>query len=354
MTTANPSLLCEPTNQLGIISLNSPQSLNSLTLEMCQNMAQTLQQWRQDDRIQCVLIKSTLSKALCAGGDVVSLYQSLQSQSDYHTQFFHQEYHLDQMIHHYPKPIVVFATGIVMGGGIGIMNGASHRVVTETTKMAMPEITIGFFPDVGGGYFLNRMPGKIGLFLALTGARFNGTDACQVNIADYLIPSSSLEALQTALSQREFTTDTHSSVSALIERFKQPHFTPPSPQLIPRMETINDLLSGQSIAEVKAKLESFHTHDPWLKRAITTFSLGSPTSMAVIFEQLQRARPMTIDEVFAMESILSYHFGQQHDFAEGVRALLIAKDHRPVWQPANLAAVSPERVAQFFAPTPLD
>ena len=336
-------VLFEQKNQVGVITLNAPKSLNSLTMEMCQQMARRLEIWAKDFQIQCVIIESNSPKALCAGGDVVSLYRSIVKKENYHCNFFQHEYYLDLMIHQYSKPIVVLANGIVMGGGIGITNGASHRVVTETTRMAMPEITIGFFPDVGGSYFLGRMPGYLGRFLGLTGARFNATDALYAKMADYFIGSEYLEALKEDLYAEPNVDDVLTRYHRNSRALRQ------TPQLGPQIDLINELMGGESILEIKEKVQNFKTDDKWLQRTLATFLSGSPTSMTVTFEQIQRAKGKTLPEVFAMEEKMARNFGNGHDMAEGIRALLIDKDNNPQWKPKTLEEVTPQLVESHFA-----
>ena len=340
-------LLFERSGQMGIITLNAPKSLNSLTAQMCQDMAAQLTQWSTDATVYGVLIQSNLDKALCAGGDVVSLYHSMKKGENYHRDFFRYEYHLDLAIHQYPKPIVVFANGIVMGGGIGITNGASHRVVTETTRMAMPEITIGFFPDVGGSYFLGRMPRGLGKFLGLTGARLNAADTLFVQMADHFVPKESLPELRNQLLQADLSQNAREAITGLISAIPDQDKRP-KPQLEPHGDTIEQLMTGENIHAIKDRLASFATEDRWLQRSIATFLSGSPTSMAVILEQISRGQNLTLEEAFAMEAIMARQFTERHDMQEGVRSLLIDKDQNPQWSPKDLSEVTPELVQSHF------
>ena len=345
----NDPVLFTEKKQVGVITLNAPQSLNSLTVEMCQAMTSQLGKWSKSKQIKCILIESSQEKAFCAGGDVVSLYQSIKEGGSYHQDFFYYEYLLDQMIHHFPMPIVVLGNGIVMGGGIGIMNGASHRVVTETTKMAMPEVTIGFFPDVGGSYFLGRMPGNVGLFLALTGARFNGTDALYVEMADFFMTSHRLEKFKKNLFQGEFTENAHQEVREILGPLvRDSEGQRPSPKIEPQEEIINELMGGPNILDIKRKLEKTKTDHKWIQKSIATFLSGSPTSMAVIFEQIKRGKGKNLAEIFTMEGNMARQFGKNHDFVEGIRALLIDKDNHPSWKPAKLKDVTAEMVESYF------
>jgi enoyl-CoA hydratase/carnithine racemase len=347
-------ILTEINNGVGVITLNAPKALNSLDTDMCKGIAQALESWRANDQVQCVVLKSVGEKAFCAGGDVVSLYKSMKDGGEYHKDFFIHEYKTDLMIHQYKKPIVVLAKGIVMGGGIGIMNGASHRIVTESTKLAMPEITIGLFPDVGGSFFLNQMPGQAGLYLGLTGTRFNGADAIFTNMADYFLLDEKLDELLDHFYQFEWTGDTHQDVTEIVEHFShQCKEDIGVSEVEQHLDQINRLCQASSISEIKANFDNYlaqdeDEQDKWFTRGMKSFLAGSPTSMAVIFEQIKRGEGLSIEEVFAVEGKMAQNFGKGHDFAEGVRALLIDKDGSPNWSPASLDEVSAELVNSHF------
>lgn len=346
-------ILTEINNGVGVITLNALKALNSLDTDMCKGIANALESWRDNDEVKCVVLKSVGDKAFCAGGDVVSLYKSMKGGGEYHKDFFIHEYKTDLMIHQYKKPIVVLAKGIVMGGGIGIMNGASHRIVTESTKLAMPEITIGLFPDVGGSFFLNQMPGSAGMYLGLTGTRFNGADAIFTNMADYFLLDNKLGDLLDQFFQYEWTEDTHQDVTELVEHFSHECKEQMGVSTVEQhLDEINLICQGSSVADIKANFEAYldnEEQDKWFVRGMKSFLSGSPTSMAVIFEQIKRGKGLSIEEVFAVESKMAQNFGKGHDFAEGVRALLIDKDGSPNWSPATLAEVTPEIVERHFA-----
>ena len=335
--------------QVGVITLDAPATLNSLTMKMCQSMEKHLGKWSRDEGVQCILIESSSSQAFCAGGDVVSLYKNLLEGTDYPERFFTCEYHLDLTIHRYPKPVVVFASGIVMGGGMGITNGASHRIATETTLMAMPEVTIGLFPDVGGTWFLNKAPQPTGLFAALTGARLNGSDALFMNLADSFVSSQNLDELKKELLNRNFTNSPLEDVTKLIAPFESRSLVNlPTPQVEPHLPVIRQLMEGQSAPEVRENLANFQGEDKWLKRSVKNCLKGSPTSIAVSFEQLKRGRDKSLEEVFATERDMVSQFCKGHDLKEGIRALLIDKDKNPRWNPQRVEDVSPEEVNAYF------
>ncbi|RLA62633.1 MAG: enoyl-CoA hydratase/isomerase family protein [Epsilonproteobacteria bacterium] len=330
-------------NSIGHIWLNSPKTLNALSIEMIISMTEQLETWEDDLEVRAVIMLSTSERAFCAGGDVVSLYKAMVEDKNA-GEFFKYEYFLDQYIHNFKKPIISLADGIVMGGGIGIMNGASHRIVTERSMLAMPEITIGLFPDVGGSYFLNKMPGNVGKFLALTGARLNGADAKLVKMADYFISSDQVPVLKEALGNLNWQEDT---LEDLLKGLEAKSSTQDS-EVEKRLDEINKLAAPADILEITKNWAEYTTDDKWLKRALGNYQKGSPTSAAVILEQIKRGKELSLEKVFAMELNMAKQFTLHHDFREGVRALLIDKDNNPQWKPASIADVSNELVSEHF------
>ncbi|MCK7596301.1 enoyl-CoA hydratase/isomerase family protein [Microbulbifer sp. CAU 1566] len=352
-------VIVERQGPVGKLTLNLPKALNALNLDMIDLMAAQLEQWQQDDSVACIWIEGAGDKALCAGGDVVALHRESGSYEDegaseFVEAFFSREYHLDYQIHTYPKPIIVWGNGIVMGGGIGIMNGASHRVVTETTRMAMPEITIGLFPDVGGSWFLNRMPGRIGLFLGLTGAQFNGADAIYTGMADRLVASGSKDAVFGALVEAGFNSDPEHNralVSRLLKASEMPADQQPDSNVRAHYDVIQQLTEGATLPEVYQQIVAYAGDDEWLQRAAKTLRAGCPLTAWVVWEQLKRGKHLSLQEVLEMEKILAVNMCANGQVKEGVRALLIDKDRNPQWQPAILAEVTAEQVeACFTAP----
>ncbi|WP_226663672.1 enoyl-CoA hydratase/isomerase family protein [Microbulbifer aggregans] len=357
MTQDSP-IIVERQGPIGKLTLNLPKALNALNLDMIDLMAAQLTEWEQDDSLACIWIEGAGGKALCAGGDVVALHQASgsygeQGASQFVQDFFTREYRLDYRIHTYPKPIIVWGSGIVMGGGIGIMSGASHRIVTETTRMAMPEITIGLFPDVGGSWFLNRMPGRTGLFLGLTGAQFNGTDALYCGMADRLLPSSGKDDLLAGLAELDFSADSehnHVLVSKAIQSRELAASDQPAPNLCTHYDVIQELTDGATLPEVYHAIVNYSGDDPWLQRAARTLAAGCPLTAGVVWEQLRRARHMSLADVLRMELALAVNMCGNGQVKEGVRALLIDKDRDPKWQPAVLDDVTGAQVAACFEP----
>ena len=230
-----------------------------------------------------------------------------------------------------------------MGGGIGLMSGASHRVVTETTLMAMPEITIGLFPDVGGSYFLNQMPGATGLFLALTGLRLNAGDALFVGLADFFVENKNKNIFFEKLLKG-------SGKNYLLEQESQRKKWLENSPVKKNQNVIKGLVQGKSLREIYKGFEALKTDDPWLRAGQKTFLSGSPTSAALIFEQLRRGRELSLREVFQMELVLAVQCSRHHDFAEGVRALLVDKDQKPQWKPSTIEGVTGPWVEKHFSP----
>jgi enoyl-CoA hydratase/carnithine racemase len=351
ITTAN--FLAEKAGRhtIGVIELNNPRALNALTLEMFRAMNEQLLAWRSQKDIACVVIHSNSDRAFCAGGDVKALVSDLAGNSGLRAalEFFTVEYTLDYLIHVYPKPVLCWADGITMGGGVGVMNGASFRIVTERTVMAMPEITIGLYPDVGGTYFLNRMPEGIGLFVALTGARFNGADAIVVGMADTFIHADKKTEVLAGLSKLDWNAEArnhHETLHDYLESFAAPAA---NSNLMQRHDTIRQLMDHPTIEAVDAALRRWDGADDWMKSAIHGYLTGSPTSAKAIFRQLKTGRDLALKDVFQREMDMSLNFCARSDFREGVRARLIDKDQRPQWRPASLAEVTGEDIERLFS-----
>ncbi|SDJ96107.1 enoyl-CoA hydratase/isomerase family protein [Microbulbifer yueqingensis] len=332
-------------------TLNLPRALNALNLEMIDLLSAQLEQWAQDDSVACVWIDGSGDKAFCAGGDVVALYRESASYAEaaagearttYTTDFFAREYRLDHRIHTYEKPIVVWGGGYVMGGGIGIMAGASHRVVTPSTRMAMPEVTIGLFPDVGSSWFLNRMPGRLGLFLGLTGAQFGGSDALFAGMADRMLADGDRQRALEAVAGLDFFgagESTHQLVSDCLKALQLPPGDQPSSSLREHYDIIQQLTDYASLPEVYHSITGYDGDDAWLQKAARTLAAGSPMTPWIVWEQLHRARHLSLADVFRMELALAVNLCNSGHFREGVRALLVDKDRNPAWQPPQLEEV---------------
>ncbi|MFV8818093.1 enoyl-CoA hydratase/isomerase family protein [Haliea sp. E17] len=346
---------------IGRITLNVEATLNSLTLEMVDLLQDKLDAWAGDANIAAVFIEGAGEKAFCAGGDVQALHRSAVEQPggpcEYAEAFFEREYRMNYTLHTYPKPVICWGHGIVMGGGLGVMAGCSHRVVTERTRIAMPEVTIALFPDVGGSWFLNHAPGKTGEFLALTGASVNAADAIFVGIADRFILSEHKDAVISGLLRKEWTADSEQN-HALVRRVLRPFAeqslaASPAGQVEPHAATIAQLLDGDDIHAVIDQISGLETDDPWLAKARDSLAHGSPLAALWIHRQLQETRHMGLAEIFPAELQLATNIVRHPEFAEGVRALLIDKDRNPAWQYGKSREVPAQVLESFFrAPWP--
>ncbi|VTU26876.1 putative enoyl-CoA hydratase echA8 [Variovorax sp. PBL-H6] len=342
--------------RFGVATLNAPTSLNSLSVAMVRLLTPKLREWAQDPSVAGVLLQSAGEKAFCAGGDLRQLYQTLlvcgPARNTYAEDFFREEYVLDHLIHTFPKPLLCWGHGIVMGGGVGLMVGASHRVVTPQSRVAMPEINIGLYPDVGGSWFLRRMPGRVGLFLALTAAPLNAADAIFCGLADIVVPHERkahlVDAIAAAAWRVEADAD-RATLSRLLARSGQGTDAQPS-KVREHFDTINELMAGDDLLDIAKRLRALKSEDPWLQGAAQTFTKGSPSSAAVSFALWQRVTRMSLAEVFRLEYRASLGFCAHKDFAEGIRALLIEKDRNPKWSPATLEEITQEFVEDHLRP----
>lgn len=343
---------------IGHLQLNMPKALNSLNLEMVQLLNQQLIEWQSNDDIACIVLSGSGEKAFCAGGDVQALYKSAietpGGPCNYAEQFFLEEYELDHRIHTYPKPLICIGSGIVMGGGLGLMAGASHRIVTETTRIAMPEVSIGLFPDVGGTRFLNDMPYGLGIFYALTGASINANDALFLNLADYFFTNEQVLGLMDQLSTIHWVKDPTKNTERLNDKLKklclpceQSQQHAPS-DLANYLESITLASQEDGLGDIIHALNTIDHDSPWLTRALKGLSSGSPLSSLLIYEQLRRFRYATLEETFEAELILATNMVRNPEFAEGVRALLIDKDKKPKWQYKHFSHVTATLMDSFY------
>tara|TARA_R110001592_G_scaffold363043_1_gene679736 strand:+ start:223883 stop:224995 length:1113 start_codon:yes stop_codon:yes gene_type:complete len=338
------------------VTLNVPATLNSLTLEMVDQLQAKLDEWRDDPAIAAIFLEGAGDKAFCAGGDIQALYDDVTATPGgpcvYAENFFLQEYRLDYTLHTYPKPIISWGHGIVMGGGLGVMAGCSHRIVTEKTRIAMPEVGIALFPDVGGSWFLNHMPGKSGQFLALTGASINAADAIYTGIADRFIGSERREEVFDALLRQKWQVEeaaNHALVRHTLRPFAEQSVSQcPGGQVEPHLGSIATLCDGDDVHEVIDNILLQQTQDPWLSAAKKSMGRGSPLAALVAFRQLLETRHASLREVFQAELILATNIMRYPEFAEGVRALLIDKDRKPAWRYTSTRDVPPEVVDSFF------
>lgn len=330
----------------GIISLNRPEAYNALSHEMILHISSQLDTWSKNERLLGVMIHSAFDKAFCAGGDIRTLYeQGKKGNVAALGAFFADEYRLNYKIHHYPKPWISFINGITMGGGVGISIHGRHRVATESLKFAMPECSIGFFPDIGGSYFLSRCPGELGTYLALSGATIGAADALYCGLIDHCIALQDYTALKTQLLQTDFskTADPNKTITAILTQHA--HTCAP-PTLMEHRHSIDNYFQGDGVETILHRLQQ--DVSPWCQALVLSLEQKSPLSLKVTLEQLRRGRTLDLSACLQMEYGLAQHFTIDRDFYEGVRAQIIDKDRMPRWQPPTLDAVSEDKVAAYF------
>lgn len=342
--------------RFGVATLNVPAALNALSAGMVRLLTPRLRAWAADPAIAGVLLDAAGDKAFCAGGDLRQLYTSIREHGAGRNPdaeaFFSEEYELDHLIHTFPKPLLVWGHGIVMGGGVGLMAGGSHRVVTERTRLAMPEIGIGLFPDVGGSWFLPRMPGRTGLFLALTAAPLNAADAIHGHLADAFVPHDRKPQVLAALAATAWVGERvcdGATLTALLAAAGD-GAVPPDSLVRRHAATIEALVAGDDLAAIATRLRGLHSDDPWLQAAVASFAKGSPTSAALSWALWHRARGLALADVFRLEYHAALGCCAHADFVEGIRAVLIDKDRQPRWQPATLDAVTADVIDDHLRP----
>ncbi|MDP9982562.1 enoyl-CoA hydratase [Pseudarthrobacter oxydans] len=329
-------VLFERRGRLGVVTLNRPQAVNALTAGMASAMLEQLTLWADDDAVAAVLVHGAGDRGLCAGGDIVAIYRDMLDGGDATADFWAEEYRMNALIAGYPKPYVAFMDGLVLGGGVGISAHGSVRIVTERTRMGMPETTIGFVPDVGGTLLLSRSPGESGTHAALTGAHLSGADALFLGLADHFVPSAKLAELADALESE--------AADDAVARFAEE--APPS-VLAAQQEWIDACYSSDDAGEIVRRLRAVGGE---AADAADTIEAKSPTAVKVALESLRRVRGLGLEEALAQEYRVGLRFLAGPDFREGIRAQVVDKDRNPHWQPATLAEVSRGDVESYFAP----
>ena len=350
LSAAGGDIAAEVRAGVATVTLDRPAVLNALSFAMLKALGEWLERWRRDDRVRVILFRGAGGKAFCAGGDVREIHASFISGGAIHHEFFAFEYALDYRIHAYPKPIVSLLDGIVMGGGMGISQGTALRIVGDRTRMAMPETAIGLFPDVGGSYFLSRVPGKVGLYLALLGATIGALDAIDCGLADAYFDPDSLARLDAMLVDAAASPDPHAAVRRLAPAHESGML--PKGQLESKRRAIDRHFAQPSVRAILASLEGEASgpHAAWARECVGAFRKRSPTMLEVTFEQIRRGAAMALADCFRMELGLVTACFEQGDFAEGIRAVLVDKDNAPRWNPPTLEQVARESVERFFAP----
>lgn len=343
--------------RIGIVTLDSEKTLNALTLPMVEAMLDHLKQWATDPAIVCVLLRGNGNRAFCAGADVRRLTQACREQPGevphLAARFFADEYRLDHLLHTFAKPVITWGHGLVLGGGLGLLQGASIRIVTPNSRLAMPEVSIGLYPDVGASWFLSRLPGKLGLFLGLTGTQINARDALDLDLADRCLNDDQQEELIEGLMQinwdHQATVQLHSLLHAMSQQARE---SLPEAQILPRRNRIDELLDmvepNQAWHALNALIEDA---DPLFAQAARTMTEGCPLTVHLLWEQLLRARFMSLAQALRMEYAMTLNCCRYPEFSEGVRARLVDKDNRPHWHWPDIDTVPQTIIQAHFLPT---
>ena len=340
--------------KIGHITLNNPKTLNALNIEMIDAIQHALDYCENDDNIKVVCLQATGEKAFCAGGDVVGLYHSMKETSsgdipEKAASFFTKEYKLDYRLHTFDKPIISWGNGIVMGGGIGLAAACSHRIVTENAMYAMPEVSIGLYPDVAASWFFNRMPQNIGLFLGITGARINASDAIFSKLADFFVLNEFKDELLEDLLKIEWSDNLHCDVQNVIDSHADFSYDEaPISQLRENYDEIQYLLQHCELTAIVNNLTNINPKTKWLGFAQKGFLKGCPITYRLVYEQIKRAKHMSLKQVFEMELIMSTRCAMNGDLQEGIRALLIDKDGQPDWNNKNISEIADSQIEQYF------
>ena len=333
-----------PNGAIARIRLNRPKAIHALTPAMCDAINSALLAWRSDDSVTAVMIDHSEGRGFCAGGDIALIANSAKSDCVDAERFFHLEYQMNHLLFVYDKPIVAFIDGIVMGGGVGISLPARYRVATERTTFAMPETGIGLFPDVGGGWYLPRLPGRVGAWLAATGARIDGADCAAIGIATHYMPSDTLEDVKARILADP------ANLATILNAATQ---TPPPSKLEAARPDIDRLFASNKAEEIVAALDADSSE--WAAKQRATLATKSPQTIKVALRQLiEGAAQPDFASNMAMEYGLACAIIRRPDFVEGVRALIFDKDNKPQWNPATLEEVSDAMIDAIFVALPAD
>lgn len=341
-------VLAEVRNHIGHLTLNRPAGLNALTLQMVRSLTSRLQAWSDDPQVYAVVLRGAGEKAFCAGGDIRSLYDSFKNGDTLHQDFFVEEYALDLAIHHYRKPVLALMDGFVLGGGMGLVQGADLRVVTERSRLAMPEVAIGYFPDVGGSYFLPRIPGELGIYLGVTGVQIRAADALYCGLADWYLDSHKLADLDQKLDNLRWHDSPLKDLQGALARLAVQQLPDaPLAALRPAIDHFFALPDVPSIVEQLQQVTVADSHE-WALNTVSLMQTRSPLAMAVTLEMLRRGRRLSLEQCFALELHLDRQWFERGDLIEGVRALIIDKDKSPRWNPPTLHGLALNHVESFF------
>jgi enoyl-CoA hydratase/carnithine racemase len=330
---------------VGVITLNRPDSLNSLNFEMISRIRKQLLLWKEDTQIHVIILKSDLEKALCAGGDLKEIYQAKKrGDTSFMKAFFKEEYALNQLIFSYPKPYISLMNGITMGGGMGISVHGSHRIVSDSSLLAMPEVFIGFFPDVGASYFLNRCLGKTGILLGLSGYRMNAADALYTGLATHYVPEENLPLLFKSFVETDISAYPKEGIHAILEMLSS------APPMVSKLEenrsAIDSCFDGADVGEIIATLTI--SKNSWMKNIKNRMEVASPLSLKISHHLLTQAKKKTFSETMDLELDLAYRFFENEETLEGIRSLIIDKDRNPNWKYRSIEDVPESIVKSYF------
>ncbi|WP_219892696.1 enoyl-CoA hydratase/isomerase family protein [Aquisediminimonas profunda] len=337
-------ILAQVEGKAGRISLNRPAALHALNIDMVHEMTAQLLAWRSDRQVACVMIDHSEGRGFCAGGDIRFLQESALKDGVEGRRFFHDEYQLNHLLFEYEKPVIAFMDGITMGGGVGISQPAKFRIATENTRFAMPETGIGLFPDVGGGWHLSRLEGRLGRFLALTGARLDGAECLAIGLATHYLAAESLGEAKSRIAEDP------DRIEGILGQLS---VKPPEARIVENIATINRLFASDRYEDILAALEADGSE--WAAKELATLSTKSPQTCKVALRQLAEGAKMAS---FADNMVMEFRIGSRvlvrHDFIEGVRAVIVDKDNAPKWDPSTPEGVTDALLDEIFAPLPAE
>ncbi|KTB68420.1 crotonase [Pseudomonas viridiflava ICMP 13104] len=336
-------------NHIGHLTLNRPEGLNAIDLDMVRTLQRQLDSWADDPTVRAVVLRGAGEKAFCAGGDIRSLYESHQNGQDLHHTFFAEEYALDLSIHRYRKPILALMDGLVLGGGMGLVQGADLRVVTERSRLGMPEVAIGYFPDVGGSYFLSRLPGELGTWLGVTGSQIGAADALYCGLANWATSTEQLPRLDHMLDHLKWKSTPLKDLQGALAKLATQRL--PEPPLEALRPAIDHFFGRPTITGMLEQLQEVAIGETrqWALDTAARMQTHSPLAMAVTLEMLRRGRHLSLQACFAMELHLDRQWFERGDLIEGIRALIIDKDKKPQWKHRSAQDVSTAQVDSFFS-----
>ena len=344
--TDEPEVLFSRRGGVGHIKFNRPKALNALNYDMVLEIQKKLDEWEKNPDVAAVIIQGEGDRAFCAGGDIRRLAETSKKEGlGYCREFFSSEFKLNRTVFRYSKPYIAILDGITMGGGVGLSVHGHYRIATERTLFAMPETGIGYFPDVGGSYFLPRCPGSVGMYLGLSGARLKSGDTLKAGISTHYVDTKSVDSLIAGIENLGPSRDVTAKLDTLLSQYCREL---QDETLTINLDTINHCFSKSSVEEILTALDEIDAE--WSKQVASSIKKKSPTSLKVTLRQLKEGKCLSFEDCMAMELRLALRFMEDHDFYEGVRAVIIEKDNQPRWMPDSVEAVSEEAVARYFMP----